>query len=397
MTSTPMTCSTDPAGSATQPTSTMGAPPGDATQAASSIGTVSEHGDMGSELSAPIPKRRFSSETPVGFVVVGLGMGHHRARTVAAAPGARLIGVCDRDPERARRTGEELQVPYTTELAPWLTRDEVEVVYIMTETGRHAEVAMQAFEAGRHVLSTKPMEATTTACEAMIQTAEERGLLLGVDFEMRLNPATLQLRAAVARKEFGRLLSGASTLKIQRTMDYFRSNGGWRGTRRLDGGGVFSNQTIHHIDELIYTLGCPVRVRCDLWTQAHAIEAEDLGTATWFYTDGLVVTLMATTSYPHNTWYHRLELEGETGAYSAVTGGPFAQPQSLWYREGVWSDQALEPAVPEWRSAAENFAAVLRSGVPLTCSGREGRLSRAVLDCMYRSAYETGGGWVEVH
>jgi len=52
-------------------------------------------------------------DAPVGFVVVGLGMGHNRAREVWQTPGTRLVGVCDLVEERARRSGEAYGVPYT--------------------------------------------------------------------------------------------------------------------------------------------------------------------------------------------------------------------------------------------------------------------------------------------
>jgi hypothetical protein len=39
----------------------------------------------------------------------------------------------------------------------------------------------------------------------------------------------------------------------------------------------------------------------------------------------------------------------------------------------------------------------VRDGAALTCTGRDGRRTQSVLDAMYRSAYEAGGDWVEVH
>ena len=179
-------------------------------------------------------------------------------------------------------------------------------------------------------------------------------------------------------------------------MEYFRSNGGWRGTRRWDGGGVLSNQAIHHIDEIAFTAGIPAKVRCSIWTQNHDIEAEDLGTAVWLYDDGLAITFYATTSYPHSTWYLHYELEGTQGAYSHVAGGPFDSPWMRWYLDGAWSDKAPQAVESEWLNAMDNFAAALRGEAELICSGRDGRRTQAILDAMYRSAYETGGGWVGV-
>jgi len=270
------------------------------------------------------------------------------------------------------------------------------VVYVMTPTGRHAEVGTVALKAGKHVLTTKPMEASIAACDEMVRLAEEKGLLLGVDLGRRYTSELLSLKAAVEDGWFGRMLSGTMALRILRTMEYFRANGGWRGTRRWDGGGVLSNQSIHHIDELAFVLGIPARVRCDIWTQTHEIEAEDLGTATWWYENGTVITFFATTSYPQPTWYAHLELSGTEGAYLSSSGGPNEARQVRWYRDGAWSDRAPRVVESEWLNAADNFAAALRTGAPLTCTGREGRRIQSILDAMYRSAYEADGGWVEV-
>jgi len=338
---------------------------------------------------------RSYADDPVGFVVVGLGMGHNRAKIIMNTPGTRLVGVCDIDEDRARRNADEFGVPYTTDVQSWLDDDQVEVIYVLTPTGRHAEVGLQALEAGKHVLITKPMEASVAACDAMIRKAEEKGLLLGVDFGMRFSAATLALKAAIARGRFGRLLSGETSVKILRAPEYFRANGGWRGTKRWDGGGVSSNQAIHHIDELVYCIGVPVKVRCDVWTQNHDIEAEDLACGTWLYRDGLVISFYATTCYPQPTWYARLELHGTEGAYSAIRGGP-ERPATVWYEDNTWTETCPEQVELPWLNAADNFAAAIRTGAELVCTGRDGRRSRAILDTMYRSAYSAGGGWLDV-
>ena len=333
---------------------------------------------------------------PVRFAVIGLGMGHSRAKLITETPGTRLVGVCDLVEARAKRTGEACHVPYGTDLRRWLDDPAVEVIYVMTETGRHGEIAQLALEAGKHVLTTKPMDASLAACDAMIRKAEDKGRLLAVDFGRRFQTDLTTLRAAVADGRFGTLLSGSFELKILRDMEYFLSNGAWRGTRRWDGGGVLSNQSIHHIDEFAYALGIPASARCCLRTQNHAIEAEDYGTAVWEYPNGAMVTFTSTTCYPQQTWFARLELTGAAGAYFHAEGGPFAQPLERWFLQGAWAEVAPRTVEPAWLNAADNLAAAIRGGAALTCSGRDGRRTQSILDAMYRSAYEAEGGWVEL-
>ncbi|OPZ02047.1 MAG: hypothetical protein BWZ10_03388 [candidate division BRC1 bacterium ADurb.BinA364] len=159
---------------------------------------------------------------------------------------------------------------------------------------------------------------------------------------------------------------------------------------------MFSNQCIHHIDQAVFALGTPKKVRCDIWTQTHDIEAEDLGTAVWLYENGAAFTIQATSSYPQKTWFYQFEITGDQGAYFEASGGPFAAPMAKWFRDGAWSDEAPLRASVEWANSADNMAAAIRSGAPLLCDGEEGRRSRLTLDAMYRSAREAGGGWVDV-
>jgi UDP-N-acetyl-2-amino-2-deoxyglucuronate dehydrogenase len=336
------------------------------------------------------------ADEPVGFLVVGLGMGHGRSKEIVKTSGCRLVGVADVREDRARRTSEECGVPYKTDFREWLDDDAVEVVFVLTETGRHAEVGLAALEAGKHVMTTKPMEATLDACDEMIRVAEAKDRLLAVDFNRRFTTEFNTLREVISQGKLGRMLNGTNALKIRRTMDYFHGDGGWRGTRRWDGGGVLSNQAVHHIDVLAFALGVPARVQCNVWTQIHDIEAEDFGTAVWHYDNGLVITFTATTTYPAPTWYTQLDLVGTEGAYAHVSSGPYSEPQARWYFDGAWSDRPPLVAEPEWLSAVDNFAAAVRTGAELTCPGRDGRRTQSILDAMYRSSYDTNGGWVDV-
>ena len=345
---------------------------------------------------APAPRRQPQLDfEPVRFVVVGLGMGLERARQLKQETGTEVIGVVDLDAGRAEKAGAELGCEWTTTLDPWLERDDAEAVFVVTPTGLHADFAVVALNAGKHVITTKPMEASLAACDRMIAAADEAGKLLAVDFALRLDRASQRIRQRIAAGDLGRILGGTMSVRILRTMEYFQANGGWRGTKRYDGGGIMSNQTIHHIDQLIYFLGLPRRVSMHKWTQTHEIEAEDLGCGVWEYGDGTVVQLFATTSYPVDTWYLNLELHGTEGAFTYIFGGPYATPIERWHVNGHWEDLPPEPDMPRWTNLAQNLAAAIRTGAELICDGRDGRRSRLVLDRMYESATKDGA-WVQL-
>lgn len=332
---------------------------------------------------------------PVGFGVVGLGMGHNRAGEMTKTSGVRLVMVCDKREDRCARSSEAYGVPATREYEALLANPAVEAVMVLNETGRHGELTLQALEAGKHVLVTKPMEMSLEQCDRMIDMADEKGLVLGLDHCRRLRPSIQSLKAAHENGYFGRPLSASVTLKINRPMSYFHENGGWRGTRKLDGG-VLSNQSIHHLDELLFVFGMPESVRCDVWTQTHDIEMEDLGLAVWQYADGMVVNICSTTSYPQGGWYYQMEIHGTKGAYIHREGGAEKTPVTLYYVNKAWTDQAPFPRECPWLNSMDNFASVIRLGGELLTTAQEGRNAVQIIAAMYKSAYENGGNWVSI-
>lgn len=344
-------------------------------------------------LSAAALVRDYAAD-PVRFGVVGLGMGHNRAEEMTKTPGIRLVQVCDLREDRCKRTSEAFGVPATRDYAEMLRNPEIEAVMVMNETGRHGELGLRALEAGKHLLLTKPMEMSLEQCDRMIALAEEKGLLLALDHCRRLRPSVQSLKAAAEAGYFGRMLSVSVTLKVKRTMEYFKENGGWRGTRALDGG-VLSNQAIHHLDELLFIFGVPETVRCDAWTQAHDIEMEDLGLAVWKYADGMVVNICATTGYPQASWYYQMELHGTEGAYIHREGGAEKSPVTLYFGGGAWMEKAPCPRECPWLNSMDNFASVLRRGGAFLTTAREGRDAVRMIRAMYESAYERNGEWVK--
>ncbi len=335
------------------------------------------------------------AEDPVRIAVVGLGMGHFRASQVAKNPSTKLMGVCDLNLEKARKVGLELGVPYTDDINLFLNDPEVEVMYVVTPTGLHCSVAEQCLDAGKHVLMTKPMDANTENCDSAIRKAKEKGLLLGVDFDIRQGLELPELKTAVEKGWFGRILYANMTLYVKRTQEYYDENGAWRGTWRYDGGGAMSNQGIHEIDFMQEILGIPEEVRGGIATQSHVIETEDLGWTEWKYADGCVARFAATTSYPLEAWYTRFEIHGTAGAYISTGGGP--EGKHTWWAktDGGWTEEAPYSAKLQWRCGSEHFAYILREKQENNISGDIGRRSRLILDAAYESA-GTGGGWVKI-
>jgi len=334
------------------------------------------------------------TDNPVKMVVVGLGMGKNRCAQIKDTNGIELAGVCDINEEKAKNVGEQFGVPYSTDINTFLNDKSVEAMYVVTPTGLHCEVGKQCLEAGKHVLLTKPMDANYETCRDLAKLAKDKGLLLGCDFDLHYRGPLTSLCLAHANGYFGKVKSCNIILNIKRTPEYFLENGGWRGTYALDGGGALSNQGIHEIDRILTVFGKPKAVKCSTAKQTFNIEAEDYGIAEMLFEDGMVARISSTTSFPASSWYTRVEVYGDKGAYLLVSGGPEGEHTWWWHGE-KWTEESPYPVKKEWNQAADNFANAIRTGEELIVPAENGINSRYVLDKMYESS-RNGCSWVEL-
>ncbi len=333
------------------------------------------------------------SDKPVGMAVVGLGMGKNRCTQIMNTNGIKLISVCDTNEKKASEIGAQFNVPYYTDINKVLEDPAVEAVYVVVPTGDHCNVAKQCLDAGKHVLVTKPMDVDYKRCDELINYANSKNLILGCDFDLHFRGPLKELVTAVKDGYFGNLKSANMILNIKRTEGYFKENGGWRGTWAMDGGGALSNQGIHEIDRMLMLFGCPAEVRCSTYRQTFDIEVEDYGIAEWKYDNGMIARISSTTSYPASSWYTRLEVYGDKGAYLLTSGGPEGD-HIYWWKDGKWTENSPYPTKREWNQAADNFANAIRTGDPLVVKAENGRNSRYILDKMYESS-QNGEIWVK--
>jgi predicted dehydrogenase len=334
----------------------------------------------------------------VRVAVVGLGMGMVRARQVVETPGAELVAVADlrEDRREAARDRFECRV-YDSCDALLADADDIEVVFVLTESGTHARYGMQAARAGKHVISTKPIDTTVDKASAFCRVCEECGVRLMVDFQMRYTTALQRVRAAVAQGALGRPLLGEVRLKWWRGEDYYE---GWHGTWELDGGGSVMNQAVHFVDALCYALGDVEEVFAYSGVAAHAnCETEDLTSGVLRFANGAQGLISTTTTFP-GTQYDLVEIHGTQGAVALDLGNllrwEFTRPDSAL---GTWNAQTgdniggasgpyeppLEvPAVPA--NVVADAVAVLRHGAEPVCSGRDAVRAVAVTTALYESA-----------
>jgi predicted dehydrogenase len=249
------------------------------------------------------------------FAVIGAGViGATHAGLIATLPGrAELVAVVDADRGRAEAVAAEFGADPLVDLAAACERDDVDAVSICLPSGAHAEAAVIALRAGKHVIVEKPVDVTLAAADRLIAAERETGRTVAVISQRRFQRAPAFVHAAVSAGRLGRITSGIAESTFWRPQSYYDS-GGWRGTKALDGGGALMNQGIHAVDLLLWMLGEPVEVQAYSGRLAHdRIDVEDTVAATVRFTSGAIGSIFATTAaYPGLPV--RLSVHGDRGS-----------------------------------------------------------------------------------
>lgn len=122
-------------------------------------------------------------------------------------PHAELVSIVDTHEGRGSEAAAELDLErHHPSLGAALEATEIDAVVITTPTFTHAALAVEAFEAGKHVLCEKPMALTLEECDRMEAAAEKAGVVFQMAFMRRFDPPFLEAKAQIDAGTIGRPL-----------------------------------------------------------------------------------------------------------------------------------------------------------------------------------------------
>jgi predicted dehydrogenase len=332
------------------------------------------------------------------FGIVGAGLiADFHARAIKDIPNARLIGCCDKLPDRAKKLADKFGVRTFADYEQMLADDDIDVITIATPSGFHAEPTIAAAGAGKHVICEKPLEITLKRIDAMIEAHEKAGTRLGGIFPYRFNDMMAPLREAIRSGRFGVITYAGIYVPWWRTDEYYKDS--WHGTWKLDGGGALMNQSIHMVDMLCDVMPPIESVAAFTAKLGHPqIETEDTAVAVLRYTTGALGVIYGTTaSYPGQ--FRRFEVTGTKGTVvnveNSITVWQFAdkkpQDEDILKKFGQikGGGGVADPAAITHENHARNFKAfldALDSGQDFWIDGREARKAVEVILAIYQSA-----------
>ena len=289
---------------------------------------------------------------PLRTAIVGCGViGRLHAEVAAASPDLDVVAVVDPHPERtvgvaALLTGAGRTTPPAyADLGAALAEGGIDVVAVCTPSGEHADLAIQALEAGMHVVVEKPLDVAVPAARRLRDVAARHpGQVVAVISQHRHDRSSIAVHRALEAGRFGRVTSAVASVDWYRMQAYYDS-GAWRGTWALDGGGALMNQGVHTLDLLLWFLGEPVDVVAHTARLGHdRIEVEDVAVAIVRFASGALATLHAsTTAYPDLGV--RLQVHGTAGS-AVIEGDDLTFFHARDAEDGEWTPNQAHLEVP---------------------------------------------------
>jgi predicted dehydrogenase len=326
-------------------------------------------------------------------------------------PNYTLAALCDIVPDKAKASLEKNKVapvPIYADLDDMLRREPIDIVHVCTPSGDHFDPVTKCLEAGKHVICEKPLEIELARIDKMVEISTKTGSRLAGIFQNRWNDANRAIKSAADEGRFGRLAWAGCFTPWYRPDKYYEE-GGWRGTKKWDGGGAIMNQSVHAIDLLQWIAGPVKSVSAYASSRIHPkIEVEDTLSAALEFENGAFGTIMGTTAmFPGLP--ARIEIGGENGTAVSENG-----LKVFKFRDERPTDaEALEKYAVQVRNKsgggasntdigldlhARNIMHILQSweeGRDAETAGAEARKAVAIVLAMYESA-RLGGAAVRV-
>ena len=202
---------------------------------------------------------------PLGVAVIGyafMGKAHSQAwrnaRSFFDTPAYEQKLLVGRDAQQAAAAAEKYGwQEATTDWRDVLTREDIDVVDICSPGYLHAEMAIAALDAGKHVLVEKPLANTVAEAEAMADAASRaaaRGVRSMVGFNYRRVPALALARELIAEGRLGTVRSVRSAY-LQDWLADSESPMTWRLEKETAGSGALGDIASHLVDQIRFLLG----------------------------------------------------------------------------------------------------------------------------------------------
>jgi len=236
------------------------------------------------ERATVLPIREVRSSAGAGGVGV-IGAGNFAAAVLVPAlkkAGANLRMIASQSGLSATLLARKFDVPYSTsDYEPILNDPAIDLCVIATRHNSHAQLAIDAMQAGKHVFVEKPLAITEAELDSVIKAQQATGRQVMVGFNRRFAPLVEKMKALL-----GGAQSGTMLMNVVATMNAgLVPDTSWVHDRFV-GGGRILGEACHYVDLITFLTGSRVRSVCLNAMGKNPTETTDSGTLVLHYENG---------------------------------------------------------------------------------------------------------------
>lgn len=329
------------------------------------------------------------------FAIIGSGyIGKRHADMILHNPGALLEAMCD---IRSRLdTGVREEVPFYSSPELMLEKHpDVDVAVVCSPNGFHAEHALLALNAGKHVVLEKPMALTKADCEKIIYTALRNSKQVFCVMQNRYSPPSEWLKGIVEKGILGKIYLVQINCFWNRDDRYYSASD-WKGKKSQDGGTLFT-QFSHFIDVMYWLFGdiTQIKSRFKNYKHGHNTEFEDSGVVSFEFVNGGLGQLAFSTALHRTNFESSITVIAEKG--TVRVGGQYMNEVLHADIEGYTMPDLEASAPPNdygtHKGSASNHDKVIRNVVEtlnglnnVTTNAMEGLKVVEIIERIYASA-----------
>ena len=296
---------------------------------------------------------------------------------------AELTAVCRRDLEKARefaaKFGDVGAYPSAEEV---VADPNVDAVILATPPNVHLEQTEMAANAGKHVLSEKPMALDADNCRGMIEACREANVKLGTAYRRRLFPQVLEAKRQIEKGSIGKVVCVRTHYSGLSEMDQ-----NWRSDPEISGGGMMMDMAVHRLEVLLNFSGRPVEVQAMVDTVHHDWPVDDTCALLIRCDDGMIaVHSTIGTSPPRHDFAQIDGTKGRILVDPLEFGTEFIDLEVPEGSIRVTVDPLADPYYD--LPMIDDFVKAVRQDREPVCDGPSGYWTQAVVDAAYESSRE---------
>jgi predicted dehydrogenase len=308
------------------------------------------------------------------------GMAADHAQRYAVHPDVEIVGLCDVSPKgldafiELNLKGYEPRPQTFTDATQMYAETRPDAVTIVTPHTLHYDHAIQALNAGCHILMEKPMVTDSEQAHALAAAASASGKLFLIGYNTPCTAAINYIRETIRSGALGKLelVSGWLSQEWKRV-----STGTWRQDAALSGGGAMYDTGAHLFNTLVWTVEQPVEVVHAFIDNLDA-PVDINGTANLRFANGVLATLAIGGNCPPSGSYLTYMFDGGRIDCNGWFGN--------WIKVYKGKEELTELHLDDSQAPVENFVdAILGRAEPRT-SVLNGVIQSEIMDAIYESA-----------